>query len=1130
MTEFRLRTLGTLRLEQAGSDVMSGRRRELALLVYVARAGTRPVSRATLAALFWGERREARARQSLRQGLLELRRVLGDALDVSADTVALKPGVLTLDVAEVEAGLGADQPRRVVELCTGEFMPGAEEIGGEAWRAWVDAERAGLRPRLAAAFAQLTNAAESAGARDEAESWAAAWATALPWDEAAHTRWIQALRANGRAAEAAAQHAMFSARLRGEAGVEPSPEWQRLGAELERDGAESRVRTAPGSAALFAPDMVGRGAELAELAAAWRLVRGGGAGVMLVEGAEGIGRTRLCDEFLRSVELDGHAFVLRVRGGEPVSGRDAPWTHARRLLAPLHAAPGLSGAPDNALAEVSRLVPAIRERYPSLPQPAGEDGARTDTLAANALTDALARVLSDVAAEVPVVVFIDDAHLVDARTRAWLASFARDVPPHVMLLLTAGPDDLTRGAYAVQAGAAGLRRIRLQPLDVMATEALLASMLVLPAAERHELAARLHDATEGNPFYTAETVAALVDERLIVLDAAGTWRLTPECARRPLPLAGGVRDAIGERIARLDDAGRRVLAATASSDGAVGYAELQAGTALQAGELRATVDDLIARRLLRPVAAPEHGVQFTHGLIRRVARERLAGAIAPRPSRLRRVALATSAVISIVFGVAFVVDRTRDAAPAAVAVMYLENLSADTADSYLAAALTEEIAAQLGQLERLRVKSPRAALRMYERADGDPSAIGAALGVGHLVDGSVRRAGDQVRVMVRLINAADGFQVWSETYDVEAVDLLRVQTEIAREVATRVAGRLERGERDVLSRPATTSPLAYDHYLRGNHHLVRRTPESVQRAIEEYRRAVRLDPGFSAARAREAYGYALFLDWGWTYPDGSPEELLARGLLATEQVLRGDPESADAWMTRGYLFVMRDPVRHAGAVDAFLRSIAINPGNAEVHHQLGQTLMALGRYDEAEAAYHRALELEPWRAMTLVPLSAIAVREGRHDEEMRWADSAIAVAPDVPYAYSARGIARLRRGDAAGALRDAERALQLDRTYPLPGLAIRAAAHAALGNTAAARRNLQACVDALADPAQPSPTELLFLGVALLALDEEAMLIDAIERTRPRSAWVWFYLQDPLYDHIRKHPRARRVLDDVKPA
>jgi DNA-binding SARP family transcriptional activator/TolB-like protein len=1122
VTAFRLRTLGGLRLERDGVEFMSGRRRELALLAYIARSAPRPVPRTSLAALFWGERREARARQSLRQALLELRRVLDDGLEVSADAVGLRPGVVALDVVEVEAALAAERPREAVERCAGEFLPGAEDIGGEVWRAWVDAERAGLRPRLGAAFAHLTAAAEAAGARGEAESWAAAWAAALPWDEPAHARWVETLRANGRAAEAAAQHAMFTARLRGELDIEPSPAWQRLGAELERDGAESRVRTAPGSAALFAPELVGRGAELAELTGAWRMVRDGGAAVVLVEGVEGIGRTRLCDEFLRGVEAAGEAFVLRVRGEDPTTGRDASWTHARRLLAGVQTAPGLSGAPDAALAEVSRLVPSLRERYPTLPQPGSGD---------RELGAAITRVVTDVAAELPVIIFVDDALGVDAATRAWLAAFARAVPPHVLLLLAAGTDELTRGAHALEPGTAGLRRIRLQPLDVSATETLLASMLVLPAAERHELAARLHEATEGNPFYTAETVAALVDERLIVLDAAGTWRLTPECARRPLPLGGGVRTAIGDRIARLAEPGPRVLAAAASFDDAVGFAELQAQTQLGPNELRATVDDLITRRLLRPVSAPEHGVQFTHGLIRRVARERFADALPrPRASRSRRLVLVTAAVLLVAFGLAFVLDRAAEDTPAAIAVMYLENLSADTADTYLAAALTEEIAAQLARLERLRVKSPRATLPLQKRAGSDPAMIGAALDVGYLVDGSLRRAGDQVRIMVRLTSAADGFQVWNETYDVETVDLLRVQTEIAREVATRVAGRLATGERAVLAQPPTTSPQAYDHFLRGNYHLVRRTPESVQRAMSEYRTAVRLDPGFSAARAREAYGYALFLDWGWTYPDASAGELLARGLLATEQVLQRDPESADAWMTRAYLLIMRDPVRHAGAIDAFQRSIALDPNNAEVHHQLGQSLMALGRYDAAEAAYHRALELEPWRAMTLVPLGAIALREGRHDDQMRWADSAIAVDPDVPYAYSSRALVRLHRGDAAGAQRDAETALELDDTYRLPGLAVRAAALAALGDSTAARRDLAACLDALADPAQPSSTELFFLGIALLALDEDPLLLDLLERTRPRSAWIWFYLQDPAYDRIREHPRVRQVLDELKTA
>src|SRR5206468_2224880 len=223
----------------------------------------------------------------------------------------------------------------------------------------------------------------------------------------------------------------------------------------------------------------------------------------------------------------------------------------------------------------------------------------------------------------------------------------------------------------------------------------------------------------------------------------------------------------------------------------------------------------------------------------------------------------------------------REPASNGVAVLYFDNLSRDTADAYLADGLTEELISRLGQVARLTVKSRNAVRRFRGRLADDPSAVGRALGVVHLVSGSVRHAGARLRVTVELV--------------------------------------------------------------KGNYFLGQRTAPAVGRAIDEYRAALQLDPSFTEALARVAYSYALFLDWGWRYPNASPESLLARGFAAADSALRQDSTSSDAWMARAYVLAMSGTRTTAPAIAAFERAIALDPRNAEAYHQYGWVLMGLER-------------------------------------------------------------------------------------------------------------------------------------------------------------------------------------------
>ena len=511
------------------------------------------------------------------------------------------------------------------------------------------------------------------------------------------------------------------------------------------------------------------------------------------------------------------------------------------------------------------------------------------------------------------------------------------------------------------------------------------------------------------------------------------------------------------------------------------------------------------------------------------------GGPAPRPTAFRlswRRAGGVAAAFLAIFG-AVLVSRSkthgaREPASNGVAVLYFDNLSRDTADAYLADGLTEELISRLGQVARLTVKSRNAVRRFRGRLADDPSAVGRALGVVHLVSGSVRHAGARLRVTVELVNAATGDRMWGQQYDRAEADLLGIQEDIAVTIATAIGGRLLPAERSSLTQRPTRDPGAYDHFVKGNYFLGQRTAPAVGRAIDEYRAALQLDPSFTEALARVAYSYALFLDWGWRYPNASPESLLARGFAAADSALRQDSTSSDAWMARAYVLAMSGTRTTAPAIAAFERAIALDPRNAEAYHQYGWVLMGLERDSASAEANLRALELDPARFATMLNLAALRTVQRRYNEGLRWMDSALSGEPGLAYLYAWRALSRLTVGRASEARRDAELAIRLGSLAY--GEAALAAVEAHEGDVVSARRRVNSVLREGVDSLRPHSREALFIGLALVALNERERAIQLFERVRPRDWQLAYRLRYAGLDPIRADPRFQRLVEEARPS
>jgi TolB-like protein/Tfp pilus assembly protein PilF len=509
---------------------------------------------------------------------------------------------------------------------------------------------------------------------------------------------------------------------------------------------------------------------------------------------------------------------------------------------------------------------------------------------------------------------------------------------------------------------------------------------------------------------------------------------------------------------------------------------------------------------------------------------------APASSRLARRLLGAAAVFALLAAGVFVLRRFGGGADAAatsgdntVGVMLFDNITHDSADAYLADGLASEIATSLARVPRLEVRSP-GAVRSAERGrEADPREVGRRLNVRNVVEGEFQRGGDRIRIAARLVAVPSGTQRWSESWTRPVTDLLAVQEEIARAVATAIAGTLQPQERTVLAARPTTDPDAYDHFLRGNFDLARRSPTGIRRAIEEYGIANRLDPTFAQAEARIALAYSLYAEWGWDFPGMSRDSLVTLGALATDRALALDSTLADAWMDRGRLLYLRHPRTLEGALPALERATVLDPRNAEAWHQYSSTLMIAGQFEEALTPLRRALAIEPGRTISWANLGATYWALGRDREELAALDSSIAADPEFYVAYCERVWNRLRAGDRAGARANAEAAA---RTSPpgeeYYGLASRAAVAAADGDTVQARRLMtEAVAPFSARPLGGIPAQPIVLG--FLAAGQRDLALTWLERATPRGSLLWWAMQVPETAPLREDRRYKKVMEESKP-
>ena len=346
-----------------------------------------------------------------------------------------------------------------------------------------------------------------------------------------------------------------------------------------------------------------------------------------------------------------------------------------------------------------------------------------------------------------------------------------------------------------------------------------------------------------------------------------------------------------------------------------------------------------------------------------------------------------------------------------IAVLPLINESGDPKDEYFSDGLSEELIAALAQISGLKVIGRSSSFRFKDRKE-EPKMIGQKLGVSTLLDGTVRKQGDRVRIVAALVNAADGIQLWTRTFDRQLKDIFAVQEEIARAVADSLKVTLLGS--DTAQRGAPTNMEAHNAYLQGHFHLIRRNVEDFRKAIEYYDQAIQLDPNYALAYAERAEALAFMGDL-----IGQRTTAYPKARTDAEKAVAIAPDLAEARAALGWVRFLAE-WRFAEGLAELKRAKELSPANPNANDLLARIIVYLGRFADAERQAREAMELDPLSTVTQGNLARVLFYAGKLDEADAVARKAAELQPSGAGSHRFQVLIAAQRGDGEAALREAQ--------------------------------------------------------------------------------------------------------------
>jgi TolB-like protein/Tfp pilus assembly protein PilF len=456
-----------------------------------------------------------------------------------------------------------------------------------------------------------------------------------------------------------------------------------------------------------------------------------------------------------------------------------------------------------------------------------------------------------------------------------------------------------------------------------------------------------------------------------------------------------------------------------------------------------------------------------------------------------------------------------------IAILPFENLSRDPDNAYFTEGIQDEILARLAKIADLKVIS-RTSTQRYKSSPDDLPQIAKRLGVSNILEGSVQKTADRVRVTVQLIHAASDAHLWGETYDRSLTDVFAAESDIAKAIADTLRAKLTGSEQHALTARPTESTEAHQLYLRGRYFWNKRTGADFKKSIDYFNQAIDKDPNYALAYAGLADAYVLLP----AYAEASPKDSLPQAKAAAAKALELDSTLGEAHATLANALVAYD-LNLAEANREFRRAIELNPNYATAHQWYAESgLVPLGQFDEAIAEARRALELDPLSLVINADLGTTLTSARRYDEAIEQLRKTVEMDPGFYYAHWTLGNALELKGRNDEAIAEYKKAIALNDD-PLP-LALLGHLYAKIGRKDEALAILKQLRELRESSKQRyvSPYNLALIHIGLGEKDKAIQLLE--ETYEERDGYnIAFLKGEPMLDPLRGDPRFEALVQKV---
>jgi TolB-like protein/Tfp pilus assembly protein PilF/class 3 adenylate cyclase len=504
-------------------------------------------------------------------------------------------------------------------------------------------------------------------------------------------------------------------------------------------------------------------------------------------------------------------------------------------------------------------------------------------------------------------------------------------------------------------------------------------------------------------------------------------------------------------------------------------------------------------------------------------RAAMAAASGPAPRfRRKHLVIAAGGLLIAAMGIGFwIYSRQATVTPLppakSIAVLPFENLSEEKGNAYLADGIQEEILTRLSKIADLKVIA-RTSTERYKSAPANLREIAEQLGVANVLEGSVQKAADQVRVNVQLINAATQAHLWADTYDRKLTDIFAVESDIAKTIADTLQAKLTSSEKTAIAKRPTANSEAYELYLKGRFFWNKRTGADLRTAIEYFNQALGKDPSYGLAYAGLADSYGLLSIYG----AASPADSFPQARAAAKKALELDDTLAEAHSSLAFSLAHYD-FDLEQSLKEFERAIQLNPNYATARHWYSNNpLVELGQFDRAIAEGKRAVELDPLSLIISADLGEDYFFARRYDEAIAQLRKTIEMDPRFHYAHWNLGEVWQLKSQLNEAISEYRKAVELNDDPFV--FALLGQAYARAGQ----REEAQRILSRLSEEARSRYVHAYSFALMYLALGDKERAIDEMERAyRERGRDVVLVNVDPMLDDLRGHPRFEALVQKV---